>query len=244
MPEVKPGVIMPATLTLTATAGADAAKQGTCEKRLWIYPSDPTVNRAEWLKSLNLRLFDPEKTTAPHLEAANIPFTPVGNVDALAEPGTEVLLIGEGVSFEDYRALPEMMCRAAANGHPVLCLAPKAGVMPLPGTKDTDWPPPGTMNLRGSDIITELDKRLDAKAWPAGDTVVSSLALTSVDTRVAGEVTPGRAGWPWLEMRYPEKNARVMICSRSRRIFGISSSFHLPKKKLPLKLHAASEIPA
>lgn len=220
VPEVKPGVIMPAALILTATARADATRQGACEKRLWVYPPDPTVNRVEWLKSLNLRMFDPEKTTAPHLEMANIPFTTVGNIEALTEPGTEVLLIGEGVSFDDYRALPEIICRAAANGHPVLCLAPKGGMMSLPGTKDMDWPSPCTLSLRGTDIITELDKRLDAKDWPAGDAVITSLALTSIDNRVVGEVIPGHIGWPWLEMRYPDKNACVIFCG-----FGVSAQW-------------------
>lgn len=212
VPEVKTGVILPALLAVTAVSVDDPTRKATLEKPLWIFHHQPFADRTEWLKALKVRLFDPQEKTAPVLEKAGIPFTLVGNVEALAEPGDEMIIIAEGISFEDYRALSEIMVRAAAGGHPVLCLAPAGGVMPLPGTKEAELPPPGKMSLRRNDIITELDKRLDADVWPQGNAVASSLVLTCDRNLVVGEVVRDSIGWPWLDIAYPQTTRHLVVC--------------------------------
>jgi hypothetical protein len=208
VPPVKAGVIIPATLTITVAAEG-GAPPAVLEKRLWIFPKDPFTDRTEWLKALDIHLYDPEGKTAERLEKAEVPFSLVGNIEALAEPGDNVVLIGEGLSFADYRALPEMIVQAAAAGHPVLCLAPTDGLLQIPGTGGVELPAPARISLRHNDIITELDKRLDAGAWPAGDNVAASLAIRCEDDLVSGEVVQGRTGWPWLELSYQH---RLVFC--------------------------------
>jgi len=212
VPEVKTGVILPALLTLTAVSLDDPTRKATLEKPLWIFHHQPFADRTEWLKALQIQLFDPEEKTAPVLEKAGIPFTLAGNVEALGEPGEQMIIIGEGISFEDYRALPEIMARAAAGGHPVLCLAPAGGVMPIPGSREVEWPAPEKISLRHNEIITELDKRLDADGWPLGNAVVSSLALTCDQNIVAGAVVRDATGWPWLDFAYPRTAHHLVVC--------------------------------
>jgi len=212
LPDVKPGVVMPALLTVTATSEQLDPPVVSVDKRLWIFPSNPFTDHLDWLTAQKIRLFDPDGKTAACLKDAQLPFTPVGNIDALAEPGHELLIIGEGVSFDDYHALPEMIVRAAAAGHPVLCLAPAAGTLPLPGTAGTDFPAPARLNLRRNAVITELDKHLDADDWPAGNPILTSVNIQAQHDQVTGEIAKGAAGWPWLEYSYPQNKGSLLIC--------------------------------
>jgi len=209
VPPVKAGVIIPATLTFTVAAEGGTTPLATLEKPLWIFAASPFTDRTEWLKTLDIHLYDPDGKTAERLKEADVPFTHVGNIEALAEPGESLVLIGEGLSFADYRALPETVVQAAAAGHPVLCLAPTGGLLPIPGTGGVDLPAPSRLSLRHNDVITELDKRLDAKAWPAVDVTVASLAIRCEDDLVSGEVMKGHTGWPWLELTYRH---RMVVC--------------------------------
>ena len=212
LPPVITGAIVPAVLTITLVTEGNPAPLATLEKRLWLFPANPFAGHAEWLKARKIRLYDPDGKTAQCLDTAGVPFTRVGNPDALPEPGDELTLIGEGVSFEDYHALPELLAQAAAAGHPVLCLAPTGGVFPLPGAADIDLPAPARLSLRHHDIITELDKRLDADKWPAGDPMAAGVNLRCLHDQVHGEIGKGPGGWPWLELTYPKANSRLIFC--------------------------------
>jgi len=209
VPPVKAGVIIPATLIVIVAAEGSAAPAATLEKRLWIFSDSPFTDRSEWLKSLDIHLYDPLGKTAERLEKAKVPFRLIGNIEALAEPGENVVLIGEGLSFADYRALPEMMALAAAAGHPVLCLAPAKGSLPIPGAGGVELPAPARIILRHNDIITELDKRLDADAWPAGDITAANLAISCRDNLASIEVVKDRNNWSWLELAYRH---RLVLC--------------------------------
>jgi hypothetical protein len=180
---------------------------------LWIFPRDPFADRSEWLKSLKITLFDPEGKTAEVLEKIRVPFTFTKNTSALDELSEGLLVIGEGTAWKDYRSLGETMVKAAARGVPVLCLAPGEGTLVLPGTEGADLPAPESLTLRQEDIITELDKRLDATAWPpAGKIAASRLAIKSDRDQVVAEVSQAARAWPWLEMRYPAPKGRLLIC--------------------------------
>lgn len=210
VPETKPGVILKSVLTLIVGQDGSTTALAKLEKPVWIFPANPFVDRTEWLKGLDIHLFDPDETTANRLKELEVPFTRTANIEALAEPGTGIVLIGEGISLADYRGLSEVMVKAAAAGHPVLCLAPKDGLFTLPGTADADLPAPSRMNLRQNDIITELDKRLDATSWPKAGPVVSGMTVKCDHDLVSGEITKLN-GWPWFEAMYGEDQHRLAV---------------------------------
>jgi hypothetical protein len=69
------------------------------------------------------------------------------------------------------------------------------------------------LTLHRQEIIARLDRRLDALAWPPQNQVVArSLALRSEEGRVVAEVQDGAKGWSWLQLDYPEKNGRLVLC--------------------------------
>ncbi|MFN2352134.1 MAG: hypothetical protein ABR497_09330, partial [Kiritimatiellia bacterium] len=126
-----------------------------------IMGAEPWRGRLEWIRELDILLFDPENTTAALLEQAGLPFEQLYNLDALPVPG-RLLLVGEGVSFVEYRGLPELMLSSAAAGVKVICLAPRAGelALSLDGSRR-----PQSLRLAGRDLVTELDKHLERDLW-------------------------------------------------------------------------------
>ncbi len=70
---------------------------------------------------------------------------------------------------------------------------------------------PQSITLRQSDIVSELDKRLDGRDWLAGNEVTRCFRFAVADDSVVAEsVSPGQ-GWPWLEIRYPTKRGRLVL---------------------------------
>lgn len=211
IPPVKAGVVLPLTLTVSIVGNNNTAL-ASVEKRLWVYPTDVFANREEWLKNLKLRLYDPDGLTARRLDDAKIPYKRLGNADALAEGEPGIAIVGEGLSFEEYRGLPEAMMRAVAAGHSVLCLAPVAGVLPLPGSEGTEGALPSALKLRRADIISELDKRLDT-SWPQGPPATSTLVLKASRNQVVVQVERSDGNWSWLECDYNEGRSALVVCS-------------------------------
>lgn len=211
LPPVRNGVVLEAKLTLSLFADKAEKAAASQEKTIWIFPEDPFYLHAKWLKELKIHLLDPEKKTLQVLEKAKVPFDEVGNVESIAELKEGVLLVGEGVSFKDYPALPELLIQAAARGLPVLCLAPAQGKLPIPGVEKARIPVPGSLAWRRGDVIREIDKRLDALSWSGGEMIASTVALTAEEGVVQGEIVPA-GGWPWMEANYPETHGRLVIC--------------------------------
>ena len=206
VPTVKEGVIVRADLVISL-AGA------TWNSPLWVFPRNPFAGQLSVFKTRPIILFDPAETTARVLEETGVTFERQRNVDALAEQANGLIIIGEGVSFRAYRGLPGILIKAAAQGRRVLCLAPVDGLLPVPGGDDPDLPAPGRLEFRDSRIIHTLDKRLDAHSWPPdGQVVASALALKAERGRVVAEVTPGPAGWPWLEVDFPASGGKLVVC--------------------------------
>lgn len=211
-PALNPGVVRQARLTVTILAGDKPA--ATYEKIVWIFAADPFADRAKWLATLKITLFetDAKGPTAEALKKLKVPFEESRNVAALDDLKDGVLLVGEGVSLKEEAGLAEAMVRAASRGVPVLCLAPRDGALPLPGA-DNDLPAPGSLTLARAGIIAKLDKRLDAAAWaPDNQVVIRSLAIKSEEGKTIGDIQDGAKGWPWLQIDYPGTQGRLVLC--------------------------------
>lgn len=213
VPPVKEGVIMPVSLTVAMARPGAGKALAELTKPLWIFPENPFADRTEWLKTLNIQLFDPEGKTSALFTKLAIPFNETRNVDALAEFKDSILIVGEGVSLKECRGVAGMMVKAAAAGIPVLCLALAGGEMPLPGSVGSDQPFPSAISLKQTGVIAELDKRLDAAGWaPDGRMVSSRLALQGDRAGVSAAVTQDNRGWAWVDLRFGEGKGRVLIC--------------------------------
>jgi hypothetical protein len=218
VPPVKEGVVFKVRLSVSVFEGNRDTPAASHDKAIWIFPRDPFFGRSEWLKGLKIAVFDPDRKTTKVLEQLKVPFEELGNVESIQERKDGVVIVGEGISFRDYRGLPEALTRAAARGVAVLCLAPSGGMMLLPGTESARLPVPQALSVRRADVIRQLDKRLDSRAWPGGKMIASTLVLRAEDALVQGEVAGG--GWPWLEAVYAEPRGRLAICG-----FGIVSQW-------------------
>lgn len=209
LPEVKPGVVMPLVLRIE-TESPPGAEDATWEQTFWVFPPDPFHDRKQWLRDLGISLYDPVGKTAAVLEEMEVPLERIHNKAALGELREGLILIGEGLSFHKERGLFELLLEAASRGLPVLCLAPSDGKLPLPDRKPAI---PRGMTFRHQDVIRELDKRLDAEAWPAdGSVVASTIALSGAGSAVVGEVGDAPDGWPWVELRYPPPRGIFLLC--------------------------------
>jgi hypothetical protein len=211
LPRVKNGVVLEAKLTLSLVADKEDKAAASQERTIWIFPEDPFYLHSKWLKELKIHLFDPEKKTLKVLEKAGVPFDEVGNVENIAELKEGVLVVGEGVSLKESPALPELLLQAAARGMPVLCLAPSEGTLPIPGVDKGKGPLPGSLSWRRSNVVGEIDKRLDARSWSGGEMIASTISLTAGEGVVQGEIAPV-GGWPWMEASYAETHGRLIVC--------------------------------
>jgi hypothetical protein len=219
VPSVKDDVILQAQLIVKVIPDGKDEKGATAERTLWIFADDPFYNRTKWFEGLKITLFDSDakSKTGEALKAlkslkdVKAPFEEARNPAALAAVKEGVLVIGEGVSFKDEAGLAEAMIEAANRGVSVLCLAPKDGSFPLPGA-DNGLPVPGGLSFARQDIITKLDKRLDALAWAPENLIVArSLSIKTEDGKVVADVVDGAKGWPWLQLEYPDKKARLVV---------------------------------
>ncbi len=208
-PDVRPGVVLKLILTVTARSDQGAAL-ASCTKVLWVFPPDPFADRTQWLEGLKITLFDPARTTAPLLKKAGVPFKETANVAELAAKTEGMVLVGAGVSFGDYPDLWPSLMKLAGLGVPVLCLAPDAGELPLPGADAADGPE--AVAFRKAAFVRRLDKRLDAAGWaPDGKVAVSGVSLKAEDRQVLAAA--GKDGeWPWVEIDYPTPGGKLVIC--------------------------------
>jgi hypothetical protein len=207
LPEAREGVVVPAVLSLAVESPGRAGNPiASLEKRLWIFPENPFALRTRWLEQLDIRLFDPGQKTQRVLEKMKVPFRETRNVDSLAVLDKGLVIIGEGTSLSEYRGLAKMMVTAASRGTSVICLAPSGGEMAMPGSEGSDLPAPASITLRRNDVISTLDKRLDALAWPAdGNAVASRLLIKGDRNRVVAEVGGSEEGWPWVEIGFLDR---------------------------------------
>jgi hypothetical protein len=188
------------------------------ELRLWLFPDDPIGPRSEWLRSLDITLFDPAENTAKQFDSSKLPYRSVHNAAALDDPAQRgMLVIGEGISLHRQRSLAETALHAAASGRRVLLLAPTDGSLTVPGTAGDDLPEggiPSELRFARQHVITELEKRLDAQAWTGCDDTVpaSKLLIESRRSQVEATVSDEPRAWPWLEVHFPENQGVLVMC--------------------------------
>ena len=207
LPEARPELILPVSLNVSID---DTSGPTTLEKPLWLFPKDPFVDQRQRLQKMNIVLFDPVKTTADVFQKMKIPFEETRSPEAVNEG---MLIIGEGISFREFRQLPRQLIEAAGRGVRVLCLAPESGTAPLPLLNADDGPQPTRFVLGRSDMITQLDKRLDAASWPPdGEVVASSIVLSAQRSGIVGDVESTNKGWSWLEADFGDKGGKLVVC--------------------------------
>ncbi len=213
VPTVRPGVIVRSMFTASVFLDGNPDAAASLEKVIWIFPGDPFRDKREWLKKLNIHLFDPEQTMSTLLTSAGVAFRTVKNIDDATDIDQGMLIVAEGVSLRDYRGLGETVLSVAASGTPVLCMAFVGGELPLPGKAREDLPLPSLISLRRNDIIPQLDKRLDADHWmPDGRAVTSSIALVGERGPVTCVVHEDASAWPWIEMTLGPNHTKLVLC--------------------------------
>ena len=196
-PSVKDGVVLEARLTVSV---GDVRH----EKPVWVFPQDPFADRREWLKELKLTVFDPAGDTVKQFETSEIPHSRVRQRDALDDVTEGMIVIGERVSLAKHDRLMDDLQAAAARGIPVLCLASEEGRLAWPGSAERI----ASVTLRRTDVIRELDKRLDAAIWPPGkSSSARGLIVTTRRDDVVAEVSEEPAAWPWCEWQIAHDGA-------------------------------------
>lgn len=189
-------------------------------QEIWILPESPFAGRKRWLESLQIRLFDPEGAILPVLEKVGIPFEDAGRNWETLKNARGLVLIGPGVSPDDYPGLPPLLGRLAAAGGHILWLSPNAGTFPLPGSREAFWSEAAGMTMGRAGVAAEMDGRLDPAFWQAtaGKDARNWRSVQPAgrdDRAMVCEILAGNAaieqGWPWFSASWPG-GGRLAIC--------------------------------
>lgn len=168
-----------------------SAEEAEYSQFVWIMPRDPFSERRKWVKGLKLKLLDPDDSVAEKWEALEVPFSRVksiGAVDAL-DDGVFVVSGGSEEKVADW--MPQLMA-ATKRGVPVIWWGTPRGRFEWPGDDDSLT----AIQMRRSDVIRELDERLDATSWMAK---AVGLKWTTRRDAIVAEITDDRTAWPWCE---------------------------------------------
>jgi hypothetical protein len=204
MPPVNPGVVVASELDVTLHA--DAASESFTQP-IYIFADDPFVDREQWLRKVDIRLFDPNRETIGVFEEHGIPFQQVTTVAAIDAVRNGMLVLGEGVSWSDHIDAVQAARRAARRGLRVLCLAPKEGEMPLYSESSDESAEILNMLAAREDVIRRFDKRFDTRDWAGGTSVVSRVKLVSESKLLLARVTASSNGWPLLDLQFRVSSA-------------------------------------
>ena len=210
IPPVREGLVFDTQLRAKVVApNGDVAAEH--ERTLRIFAHDPFANRRQWLEQMRIVLYDPQGDTAAIFDDLKIPFSPARSLSALNATSTGVVVVGEGTSLGMHSNLAGVLDDLVSQGRRVICLAPADGYLAFPGS-DNSAIAPDRVALKRTDVITELDKRLDAIRWPPdGQVVRSALAVVSRRGRVVLSVDESPSAWPWVDVSYAG-GGRMTIC--------------------------------
>ncbi len=220
LPEVRDGVIFQTQVAAEFVPRGRDSTAAKLQHSLWLFPRKPLAGRSTWASGLNLQLVDPDGRTSDALKSIDLPFQPLRSLrSALADGSTDepgrnrVLLVGEGASLAKGTLIGAAV-DAAMSGRRVIVLAPQEGTFFMPGFGDDDSQNIGEFRLARNSVITEFDKRLDAKAWlGSGESVpFRGLQMEAIRGRIQATVDDTGKGWPWLELRYPGSDGVLILC--------------------------------
>ncbi|MDA3798435.1 MAG: hypothetical protein PF692_05065 [Kiritimatiellae bacterium] len=214
LPEVKSGIIADLILDLSVIDVDSGNKLVTTNKIIKSFSQDTFVDMNKWLKSLDIVLFDPEKTTAELFDNLKIPYRFTKNTDALTEINQGIVIVGEGVSLNENKGLWNVLVDVASRNVPVLCLALRDGEMKIPGIGTTDnSPKPSALTIKRYQAITDLNKSLDRQSW-CGERMVASQSVIFKGERdqVIASIEEGSKNWLWLEQSFEGSTAKLVLC--------------------------------
>lgn len=212
LPPVKSGVIRPVDIDVTLFMNQSQAAIGHSSRRIWLFPKNPFKGRQSAFKRLNLHLFDPLKETARIFQSNEIPFQPVMRLSDLNKLRKALLIVGEGLSLQQFRGLADLLKETASAGNKVVCLALANGQLPVTNN-DQDTILYSTMIFRGREVVKLLDKRLDAAFWPPDGRVINSrIRIEGQRGRISGRVVQQDQGWPWVEFDFIEPKGKLLLC--------------------------------
>lgn len=201
LPSVREGVVGEGRLALTLLDDRQRPRAEAAHP-VYVFGPDPAAARAAWLRSLDLRVYDPAGTTAQKLDGLGWPFRRLSNLAALDSLGEATLIVGEGCSLRESRGLLDQAVRAARNGARVVFLAPTDGEFPPPESAES-LPGPESLHVYDASFVRALDKRLDVPA-PRG-----TFRLAGRRTGAEWVVEPA-GGWACLELRWANGGALVL----------------------------------
>ena len=204
LPELRAGVVAEASLEIGLRARDGSPPFEAVPVRVPLLVSSPevTAQRAEWLKSCELVLFDPAGKTADAFARSRIPHR-VAEEPQCAHLSPGLIVYGEGIDEERLEAVWRAAVEAAVSGRRVLVLSSPRAAVPVERLMTPQEDAVESIRLRRSDIITLWDKRWDAIEWPApGRLVASSLHWTARGDVPLVEFRNDRDGWHWLDVRH------------------------------------------
>ena len=178
--------------------------QGRIQKPLWLFSRKPDFPSME-----KLLVFDPIGATVSMLELNGIPFQPVRSVDELTGAARGVVLVGEGISTDEYKGMAAVLADSASRGARILWLAPGEGRMVLPGGEGAV-----SLGFRDAAVVVATDKRLKPEDWRERKAVTSSFRLVGDRRIVEMEWSANGMGWCWMEARWAS-GGRLVICGLS-----------------------------
>mgnify|MGYP003605215339 CR=1 FL=1 len=202
LPAVRAGVEVEGRLSATLLDGQRQLRT-ELEIPVWTFGQDPAVQKKQWLKELDLRVYDPEGGTLQKLNDLGWPCRILANLAAVETLGDATLIVGEGCSLRSQRGLMESVLRAAQHGARVVFLAPTDGEFSPPGTTEAASGPTA-LHFYEAAFAQTLDKRVAVPAQRA--------ALRLTGTRAGALVTVEAAGgWSCLEARWANGGTLLLV---------------------------------
>lgn len=213
LPSIKAGLIRSVDIDVVLFKERSHAAIARHTRRIWLFHEDPFQLNQQALTKHNIYLFDPILKTAPVFRAVHIPFESVVRLSDVRQLREAMLIIGEGLSLQEFRGLSELLKETAEAGNKVICLAMDNGQLPIAQNTGPDFMASSSMVFRGSEVISMFDGHLDAEYWPPdGPMIDSRLHLEGQRGRVSGRIQSDGQGWPWVEFDYKKTNGKLVLC--------------------------------
>ena len=205
LPDVKAGTVVSATLHLRLQPQDQSPPFEFVDHRieLSICSPDAIALQMEWLKSLDLVLFDPTQQTADAFQRTGIPYRTADDPQC-SGLSSGLIVYGEGIDPRQLNAVWKAAVEAATAGRRVIVLTSPGATVPTEGliTSSTDSIQSVALKKR-DEAIGELDRRFVATAWPKSEhQVTSSLELVAHGDQPLVVFREETKGWQFLQVQY------------------------------------------